>query len=89
MNPMTLKLHVILECQEKSNVVSWIRSRDRYKAEELVCNRLWLVKLANANRYHWVSTEVVGTPSILNTIEATTDVNIRVRNPLDWSIMLE
>lgn len=49
---------------------------------------LRLIESANANKYHWVTTKIIETPSILNTVDVVTEANITVGNILDWDILL-
>lgn len=86
--PSDVKLVRHLECQGQSNGISWIIPDDHFKAVELARRGLRLVESDNANKYHLVATEAVGTPSILNIVEAITNTDIMVTIPLDWFILL-
>lgn len=74
-----LKSHVIRNTMERSNDVFWIIHDDHYKVDELDEKDLWLLKPANANRYHWVTIKVVGTPSIFYIFEAIVNVDITIK----------
>ena len=77
-----------LEYMGMSNVVPWIRPDDHFKVDELTHKGNRLIEPYNANRYHWVSTEVVGTPSIMDTVATITNVSFLVDNPSDWLVLL-
>ncbi|CAI8607325.1 unnamed protein product [Vicia faba] len=76
-----------MEFQEQHGVVSWASLDDYRRADILAYKGLLLIELAHANIYHWVATEIVETPSILNIVDVVTKVIITIRNPLDWEIL--
>lgn len=67
--------------------MSWVNPKDHHRADILACKGLRLIKSANANIYHWVAAEIVGTLSILDTVDVVTKVVITVGNPLDLAIL--
>lgn len=85
--PSDVEIARHLECQGKSNDVSLINLGDYYKSDVLAHNGFWIIESTNVNRYHWIAGEVVGTPSVLNIVEAITEVDITVGNPSDWLIL--
>lgn len=61
---------------------------DHFKAYELACKGFELLESDNVNRYNWVATKVINTPSTLNIITTIENADIMVDNPSDWFILI-
>lgn len=70
-----------MEFQMWHDVVSWVNSVDHHRADALARKGIWLTKPTSANMYHWVSTEIIGTPFVLDTIKAITQTTSKMIIP--------
>lgn len=66
--------------------MSWVNNGDHHRADVFDRKGLGLIDPFNANRCHWVASEIVGTHSILNTTEVVTQANVTIDDSLDWVI---
>lgn len=82
-DPSDVEIARHFEYQGQSNIVSWISPTIHYRACELARKGLRLVEPTNANRYHSVVVEVIGTLFILNSFKIITSVDIIVGIPSD------
>lgn len=68
--------------------MSWVSLGDHHRADVLIRRGLRLIKSDNATIYHWMTSKIVGTPYVLNIMNAVTQANITISNPPDWEIPL-
>lgn len=77
-----------MERQGHLDVVFWVSLDYHNKVDVLAHKGLRLIELTNSNRYHGVTTEIVGTTSTLNIVDAVTKSDITIGNPPDQEILL-